>query len=344
MARKRLIPFDGNWGAESDDPASVAAQAPGRLPGACAPIARVAGETATQAALDEVAATLTRVRDEGRMVVDLPLDAVDPGHQSRDRLAVDPEALAELKDSIRARGQQAPVEVVDLGQGHYGLISGWRRLRALQDLAAETGDARFTRVLALIRRPKDRAEAYVAMVEENEIRADLSFFERARIVRQSLDDGVFDSEKQALQSLFSTVSYGKRSKIKSFLPVVDELGYALRFPARVSERLGLALSAVLVADRDAGERIRSALEAAAPDSAEAEAKLLAAAMAPPPRPAPAPTAPPASEPLPDPEMPDPWLIAPGIRIAARRGRVELEGEGVNPGLIDRLQTWLRGQG
>ena len=53
------------------------------------------------------------------------------------------------------------------------------------------------------------------MVEENEIRADLSFFERARIVRRAVEGGVFGSEKQALQSLFSAASYAKRSKIKT---------------------------------------------------------------------------------------------------------------------------------
>ena len=53
----------------------------------------------------------------------------------------------------------------------YGLISGWRRLTALQALHAETGEARFATVQALVRRPETAADAYVTMVEENEIRA-----------------------------------------------------------------------------------------------------------------------------------------------------------------------------
>lgn len=325
MARKRLFPLGGTWTEEAE------AQPVTSRP----PIAHVAGDAAAQSALDEMAETLTRARETGRMVIELPLSAVDAGHQSRDRMAADPEALAELKDSIRARGQQAPIEVVETAPGRYGLISGWRRLRALSELAGEAGAE--GRVLALVRRPADAAEALVAMVEENEIRADLSFYERARIVRQSLRDGVFDSEKQALQSLFSSVSYARRSKIKSFLPVVDELGDALRFPTRISERLGLALSQALTADPQAGGRIRAALTEAPADSPEAEAQTLTRALRP------EPPARPQTEPSETP-MSDPFQIAPGIRFSARKGRVELEGEGINAGLIDRLQDWLRGQG
>lgn len=43
-------------------------------------------------------------------------------------------------------------------------------------------------------------------------------------------------------------------------------------------------------------------------------------------------------------MSDPYQVAPGLRFSARRGRIEIEGPGVNAGLIDRLQVWLRGRG
>lgn len=344
MARKRLFPLGAGWSEADETPA--AAPRP--------PIAHVAGDAAAQSALDEMAEALTRARETGRMVIELPLSAVDAGHQSRDRMDADPEALAELKDSIRARGQQAPVEVVETAPGRYGLISGWRRLRALSELAEEAGAQGSGTVLALVRRPADAAEALVAMVEENEIRADLSFYERARIVRQSLLDGVFDSDKQALQSLFSSVSYARRSKIKSFLPVVDGLGGALRFPTRISERLGLQLSQALTSDPGAADRLRAALTAAAPETPEAEAGVLARAL----RSGPASAGPdspeadgtgalppaPSAGSAPAEPMSEPFLIAPGIRFAARKGRVELEGEAVNAGLIARLQDWLRSQG
>ena len=55
---------------------------------ATAPIARVAAEAAGAAAVDEMAETLRRARDEGRMVVELPLDAIAPDHLLRDRLPV----------------------------------------------------------------------------------------------------------------------------------------------------------------------------------------------------------------------------------------------------------------
>jgi ParB family chromosome partitioning protein len=40
-------------------------------------------------------------------------------------------------------------------------------------------------VLALIRRPETSADAYLAMVEENEIRAGISFYERARLAAEA---------------------------------------------------------------------------------------------------------------------------------------------------------------
>jgi ParB family chromosome partitioning protein len=77
-----------------------------------------------------------------------------------------------LKASLAARGQQTPIEVVELVEGRYGLISGWRRLHALRANGAKT-------VKAIITAPREVSDAYVAMIEKNEIRVDLSYFERA---------------------------------------------------------------------------------------------------------------------------------------------------------------------
>ena len=163
----------------------------------------------------------------------------------------------------------------------YGLISGWRRLQALKALHAETGEPRFATVQALVRRPETAADAYVTMVEENEIRLGLSHYERARVAALATARGVFESEKAALLALFATASRPKRSRIRAFLEIYHALDGVLRFPAALPERLGLALVERLRAG--AGPRIAAALAAAAPATAEAELALLAR-LAQPPRP------------------------------------------------------------
>ena len=244
------------------------------------PIAQVAGAAATHAALDAVTEELRRARAEGRLVQALPLSSIDTGYLVRDRLEASPEELAPLIESLRARGQQTPIEVVEPGpqepSGRYGLISGWRRLTALARLHAETGDPRFGTVLALLRRPADAAAAYVAMVEENEIRVGLSYYERARIVAKSVEAGVFPTPKLALQGLFGAASRPRRSKIGSFLTIVAALDGALRFPTAIGERSGLALAHALQADAGLAGRLAMALALATPASADAEMAVLKA--------------------------------------------------------------------
>jgi hypothetical protein len=233
--RKRLTPAQAGFG----DAAPVTQSR--------SPIAHVVGDAAVAATLDELSTTLQTARQNGRLVLELPLDSVIDDYLVRDRIVVDAAAQEALTKSLRARGQQTPIEVTALpGSERYGLISGWRRLTALRALAEETGRAEFETVLALLRPPADLAQSYIAMVEENEIRAALSFFERARIVARSLDAGVFETEKAALQSLFSAASYAQRSKIKSFLPIVAALDGVLLFPTYLTERAGLALSKALL--------------------------------------------------------------------------------------------------
>ncbi|MCF7728093.1 ParB/RepB/Spo0J family partition protein [Sulfitobacter sp. M22] len=243
------------------------------------PIAHVAGDAATSAALAEVAAELQAARTEGRMVQSLPLDQIDARYLVRDRLIVDDDDMAALRASLSSRGQQTPIEVVATEQAGYGLISGWRRLSALTQLYAETGDIRFSTILALVRRPVDAADAYVAMVEENEIRVGLSYYERARIVSRAVEEGVYPDAKKALSSLFGNGSRAKRSKIKSFLPVVEHLGSHLSHPAAIGERLGLALSQKLQLDAEFSAHVIRVLKAETESlTPEAEQNLLGKAL------------------------------------------------------------------
>ena len=103
----------------------------------------------------EVIALVESARAEGRLLQAVPLEAIDLGYLVRDRL-LDPlnEEMDSLKQSLRARGQQTPVELVALeGAPGYGLISGLRRVTALRQLYEETGEARFATALARLIRP-----------------------------------------------------------------------------------------------------------------------------------------------------------------------------------------------
>lgn len=243
-----------------------------------APIAQVAGEASAIAALQEVTAAMRDARVEGRLVQRLPLSSIVTDHLTRDRLMADAEELDALVSSIREHGQRTPIEVMELPEGRYGLISGWRRLTALELLSKEPGGDRFGAVLALLRRPENASDAYISMVEENEIRVGLSYYERARVVALSAGQGVFPTEKIALAKLFAAASRAKRSKIGSFLRLFHALDDVLRFPTHLGERQGLALAKALEGDEGAAEALRARLEAAEVQTPEEEQIALQAAL------------------------------------------------------------------
>ncbi|MCR8726819.1 ParB/RepB/Spo0J family partition protein [Frigidibacter sp. ROC022] len=351
LETKSLPPYRDGWSGE------------GPQAGA-APIARIAGDTAASAALADLADRVARDRAAGRLVLELPREVIATGYLVRDRSHIDAAEMQALKDSLRARGQQTPIEVAELQPGRYGLISGWRRMQALAALRAETGDARFDTVLALLRRPAEAAEAYQAMVEENEVRVGLSYYERARIVARAADQGVFPSEKEALKRLFATASAPRRSKIGAFLGIVRALDGHLRFPEALSERQGLQLAHGL-ADRPAlAGRLALALTAAQPKTAEAEIALIQRFLAAPdagtdpgpetPGPETAvrriaesragaarPPAPPRSKPA----AAAPVEPLPGLRVQSRSdGGLLLSGAALTPDLVQRLLDWLAAQG
>jgi nucleotide-binding universal stress UspA family protein len=79
------------------------------------------------------------------------------------------------------------------------------------------------------------------MVEENEIRSDLSHYERGRVAVMATSQGAFVSVEDAVNELFHAGSKAKRSKIRAFAELHEELGDLLNFAPNLSERQGLRL-------------------------------------------------------------------------------------------------------
>lgn len=302
-------------------------------PSRTAPISQMANDAASRAALEELASALHSARSEGRMVVAIPLAQIDAAYLVRDRIALQDEDMQALTTSIETRGQQTPLEVEDLGEGRYGLISGWRRLHALHKLYDQTGSDRFAQALCLIRAPEQSADAYLAMVEENEIRASISYYERARIAARATAQGVFESEKKALQGLFVSVSYAKRSKIRSFMSLYAAFDDVLRFPAMLGERTGLAMAAALQSDPCFAENLRAALTRAAPETAPSEQAVIAQVLA----------APIVAKTEPEPQVRDVTEPTDPVTVTRRGGKLILSGPGVDDDFEALLRDWIAAQ-
>lgn len=352
--RKRLTPAQPGY-LQSESPA------PARAPQTAPPIAQVASEASTSAALEELSETLRMARAEGRLIQALPLEAVDETYLVRDRLPrLDNEEMGSLMRSIEARGQQVPIEVVALpapakNGASYGLISGWRRLVALKRLhAVHPEEDRFATVQARLVQPADAQAAYVAMVEENEIRAPLSLYEKGRIALRAVHEGVYPAPREALRGLFGSVSRSKRSKIGTFLTLVEPLDRVLGFPEAIPEKLGLSLARAVQEDHDFTAALTARLRGAEPASAAAELEILRDALRRRARALKTRTAPPApavSAPAPGPRPritgPDPDSVAARLeesrvdtRFDAETGRIVLTGGGVTEDLHRALKAWL----
>lgn len=220
-----------------------------------APIAQVAREAASlsepAAATDRVtkaqADAMQRARAEGRIIEMIPVDQILADDLIRDRVNMNPEDMQELRVSIQENGLRMPIEVYALeGQSRpWGLLSGYRRLSAMRDLAAQGGGKEFGFIAALVRTPVGMPEAFVAMVEENEIRSDLSPYERGRIAVEAVRAGAFGSVEDAVNTLFASGSKAKRSKVRSFAAIHEGLGGALSFPQALSERQGLRVASAV---------------------------------------------------------------------------------------------------
>ncbi len=178
----------------------------------------------------------------------IPLDQIDADALPRDRTAADPAAFDELLASIAASGLRMPVELFGLAGGDadapaYGLISGWRRLRAFRVLRETDRTGAFETIPALLRNPGDLATALSAMVEENEIRSPLSPWERAAIAVTARDRGIFASIEAAVDGLYPAALKQKRARLRNIAFLVHETDGILTDPEALSERQLLRLHA-----------------------------------------------------------------------------------------------------
>ncbi len=254
-----------------------------------APIAQVVADSAALAQTDDADARAVRARTEadaerlrqaqeqGLLMVELPTSQIDEGAMIRDRMVMSEEDMMELRQSIAAHGLRLPIEVFELdraeGQGpRYGLLSGYRRLHAIRALHELTEAEKYSHIRALIRPRTEADQAFVSMVEENEVREELSHFERGRIAVIAANQGAFANTEDAVNKLFATGSKAKRSKVRSFALIFEELGDMLRFPEALTEKRGLRLSAALRSGAEA--RLRQALSARSPDHPDEEWALI----------------------------------------------------------------------
>lgn len=100
----------------------------------------------------------------------------------KDRLAFGPEAVADLVESIRLHGQQVPIMVRPLRNqpGRFQVVYGRRRLEALRVLGQPAR--------AMVRMLDD-TQAILAQGQENSVRLDPSFIEKALFVTELADSG-----------------------------------------------------------------------------------------------------------------------------------------------------------
>ena len=189
----------------------------------------------------------------------IPLHAIDPVALPRDRTGLDPEPLEELRRSIIVSGLRHPVELFPLlaptrgdnGETHtYGLISGYRRYTVFRDWA-DAGDTAYAAIPAIVRDLPDRASAYLAMIEENEIRADLSPWERGLAAVTAVDCGFFGNIEEAVDRLYFGATKFKRARIRTVARLADELGDLLVTPETWSQKQLLRLDAALRAGFEA---------------------------------------------------------------------------------------------
>ncbi len=143
--------------------------------------------------LDELLVGLTNLAavndgSQGRLA-NLPVEVIQRG-KYQPRLNIQPEALQELADSIRAQGIIQPIVVRNISPERYEIIAGERRWRAAQM-------AGLAEVPAIVKDVPDEAAMLMALIE-NIQREDLSVIQEAGALQRLQDDFTMTHQQIAL--------------------------------------------------------------------------------------------------------------------------------------------------
>ena len=239
----------------------------------------------TQAAIrvenDALAHELVRLKKLGLIVDLVPVDEIFTQKLMRDRSTKRDPDLDELKASIRAVGLSNPIRV-EQDENGYELVQGYRRLAAYRELLSETGDPAYARIpVGLMARGETLELLYRRMIDENLIRRDVSFAEMADLARNYAKDlgAGTDDIDTAINILFASASRQKRSYIRHFATLLDNVGDLLKFPEAVPRSLGLQLEKRLSGDPGFPAMLRTGLKRRSPETAEDEVAFLKDAAA-----------------------------------------------------------------
>jgi ParB family chromosome partitioning protein len=164
--------------------------------------------------LDALLGAADEPATSGEMLTLLAIDALQPGrYQPRTRM--DPQALAELAESIKAQGLMQPILARPLGAGRYEILAGERRWRAARM-------AGLASVPVLVRDVPDRNALAIALIE-NLQREDLNPLEEAAGVKRLIEEFTMTHAEAAAAVGRSRVAITNALRLLELAPPVQEL-------------------------------------------------------------------------------------------------------------------------
>jgi len=164
--------------------------------------------------LDALLGAADEPATSGEMLTLLAIDALQPGrYQPRTRM--DPQALAELAESIKVQGLMQPILTRPLGAGRYEILAGERRWRAARM-------AGLANVPVLVRDVPDRNALAIALIE-NLQREDLNPLEEAAGVKRLIEEFAMTHAEAAAAVGRSRVAITNALRLLELAPPVQEL-------------------------------------------------------------------------------------------------------------------------
>ncbi len=220
MARKNLF---GLTPPSAETPAAPAAQTDRPLAGlkipqkASGPVGAISQSLEAMSARAQRADAIEKKLSAGQVIVELSTDLVD-GSFINDRMGLDAEKLAELKEQIQEHGQQVPILVRPHPHAadRYQVAYGHRRLAAAKELGIP--------VRAVIR-DLSNDQLVISQGQENNARTDLSYIEKCHFA-WNLETNEFSRE-----TIMAALNVDKAALSRM-------IGLVLRLPEGLIEAVG----------------------------------------------------------------------------------------------------------